>query len=56
MECNEEGCDITRRLEMEWSMRLNLTNKVSTGNAETMSAMAKLKGPPGLRSGGDEAT
>ena len=28
---------------MEWSMRLNLTNKVSTGNAETMSAMAKLK-------------
>ena len=32
-----------RRLDIEWSMRLIPTHKVSTGNAETMSAMARLR-------------
>ena len=38
MECHKT----MSRLDMEWSMRLILTNKVSTGNAETMSAMELL--------------
>ena len=38
MECH----DTMRRLDMEWPLRLIRTNKVSTGNAETMSAMEKL--------------
>ena len=37
------ACHEMNRLDMEWSMRLIPTNKVSTGNAETMSAMEKLR-------------
>ena len=39
MECH----DTMSRLDMEWSMRSIPTNKVSTGKAETMSAMEKLR-------------
>ena len=38
MECH----DTMSRLDMEWSMPLIPTNRVSTGNAETMSAVEKL--------------
>ena len=41
-ECREET-DFARGLDMERSMRLVPTNRVSTGNAETMSAMEKLR-------------
>ena len=39
MECH----DAMSRPDMEWSMRSIPTNKVSKGNAETMSAMETLR-------------
>ena len=50
MECHDTmsshvmggGCDFASRHDMEWSTCLITTNKVSTGNAETMSAMEQL--------------
>ena len=45
------------KLDMESSMRFIPTNRASTGNAETMSAVEKLRDPPRCRPGGDgEAT
>ena len=41
MECHEEVVT-SQVVDTEWSMRSIPTNKVSTGNAETMSAMLKL--------------
>ena len=37
-----ESNDTMSRLDLEWSMRLIPKNEVSTGNAETMSAMEKV--------------
>ena len=39
MECHEEVVIFASRLVMGWSIRLILKDKVSTDNAETMSAM-----------------
>ena len=38
-----ESRDTMSRLDMEWSMPSIPTNKVSTGNAETISAMEKFR-------------
>ena len=42
------------RLDMEWSMRLIPTKKVSTGNAEDDVSNGEALGPPRFRSGGDD--
>ena len=57
MECHEEVVTSQVDSSWGWSMRLIPKNKVSTGNAETMSAMVQIRGHrDSVREGDGEAT